>query len=479
MDTRHPEAAKPRATFMLPNWGVLRGLDEAHERGFRRFCDERNLDDRRRASTALERLQNALKGNEPPDYNDTIVTAAYLIDYHPQHCMMAYWAFSLLFNRVSVSHALYICDVGAGTGAARVGLALALLGCKKERKELPSTIYFDAHEPSDKMRAAGNSFVDALPGRVGEIVASFDYDEYAAVSDILPDVPERLRGNDEALRVVTAFHLSLPWYDNPSGNVGDAKSSLQSALRRVSPHAGLFTAHSDKEGSLTQALGDFARGANRVCIPGTRGDKPDHSQFYRYAKALGFRVTEGWRHYRFNPPRGVLLLQDKRAEQEERYRQRRAVPVLRPERRQQELAHYNRGLAYARKGEYDRAIQAYNQALTLKPNLDPAYYNRGVAYARKGEYRRAESDFSKALTLGYDRTKVEARLAELCQEHERREQAGAAERERRRLAAAERQAAECAEAAERERRERAERVEAKRQRKGVLARLWNALRGRN
>ncbi len=470
MDTRQP--------FALPSPGMLRRLDQAHEQGFRRFCDERNLDDRRRTSTALERLQNALKGNDPPDYNDTIVTAAYLVDYHPRHCMMAYWAFSLLFNRFSVHNDLYVCDVGAGTGAACVGLALALLGCKKERKKLPSAIYFDAHEPSDMMRAAGNSFVDALPGRIGEMVASFDYDEYAAVSDILPDVPERLRGNDDALRVVTAFHLSLPWYDDPFGYVGDAETSLQSALCRVSPHVGLFTAHSDKEGSLTQALGDFARGAKRVCIPRTRGDKPDHSQFYRYAKSLGFRVTEGWRHYRFSPPRGVLLLQDRRAEQVERYQQRRAAAERRPERRQQELTHYNRGLSYARKGEYDLAIQSYNQALTLNSNLDPAYYNRGIAYARKGKYRRAESDFRKALTLGYDRSKVEARLAELRQEHERREQAEAVERERQQRQAAW-WAREKRQRQERERRERAEAAERERQRKGVLARLWDALRGRN
>ena len=117
------------------------------------------------------------------------------------------------------------------------------------------------------------------------------------------------------------------------------------------------------------------------------------------------------------------------------------VATAEPQRRRQALAYYNRGNAFREKGEYDRAIQDYNQALTLKPNLDPAYYNRGIAYARKGEYRQAESDFSKALKLGYNRDMVEARLAELRQERGRREQA-----------------------------------EAERQRKGVLARLWNALK---
>ena len=81
---------------------------------------------------------------------------------------------------------------------------------------------------------------------------------------------------------------------------------------------------------------------------------------------------------------------------------------LRPERRQQELAHYNRGLAYARKGEYDRPSKPTTRPSRSSPTLTPPTTIGAFAYARKGEYRRAESDFSKALTLGYDRTKVEA-----------------------------------------------------------------------
>ncbi len=77
-----------------------------------------------------------------------------------------------------------------------------------------------------------------------------------------------------------------------------------------------------------------------------------------------------------------------------------------------------------------------NQALRRDPNHVAAYYNRGNVYAAKGAYKLAKSDFSKALELGYDRAAVEARLAELRQEQERREQAEAElrqERERREL----------------------------------------------
>ena len=88
--------------------------------------------------------------------------------------------------------------------------------------------------------------------------------------------------------------------------------------------------------------------------------------------------------------------------------------------------------------------------------------------------------------LGYDRAKVEAQLAELRQEWaaaERQavERAEAAERERERQRQ-ERERREQAEAAlrqERERRERAEAAERERERRGILARLWNALMGRN
>ena len=43
-------------------------------------------------------------------------------------------------------------------------------------------------------------------------------------------------------------------------------------------------------------------------------------------------------------------------------------------------AFYNRGLAYYAKGQHDRAIQDYDQAIKLKPSYADAFNNRGVAY---------------------------------------------------------------------------------------------------
>src|SRR5215475_10165435 len=64
------------------------------------------------------------------------------------------------------------------------------------------------------------------------------------------------------------------------------------------------------------------------------------------------------------------------------------------------IAFYNRGRAYAAgKGQYDRAIQDFDQAIRLKPNDAIAFYNRGFAYARKGQPDRAIQDFDQAIRL--------------------------------------------------------------------------------
>ena len=57
----------------------------------------------------------------------------------------------------------------------------------------------------------------------------------------------------------------------------------------------------------------------------------------------------------------------------------------------------NRGLAKAKSGEYEAAIEAYSAAILLNPNYAKAYNNRGVAKKRLGRYEAAIAD----MTLQY------------------------------------------------------------------------------
>ena len=65
-------------------------------------------------------------------------------------------------------------------------------------------------------------------------------------------------------------------------------------------------------------------------------------------------------------------------------------------------AYYNRGVAYAELGEYDREIEDYNKAIKLNKEYVEAYYNRGVTYVGLGKYNRAIEDFNKAIELNLD-----------------------------------------------------------------------------
>jgi tetratricopeptide (TPR) repeat protein len=64
-----------------------------------------------------------------------------------------------------------------------------------------------------------------------------------------------------------------------------------------------------------------------------------------------------------------------------------------------ERAYCHRGNAYTVKEEYDRAIQDFNEAIQLNPNAETAYYGRGYAYKEKGDYDRAIQDFNEAIRL--------------------------------------------------------------------------------
>jgi tetratricopeptide (TPR) repeat protein len=75
-------------------------------------------------------------------------------------------------------------------------------------------------------------------------------------------------------------------------------------------------------------------------------------------------------------------------------------------------AYNNRGNHYSRKGEYDRAIQDYNQSIKSNPNYPNAFNNRGAAYQKQGDYERAIKDFDEAIKLKPDYSIALANRAE-------------------------------------------------------------------
>ncbi len=66
------------------------------------------------------------------------------------------------------------------------------------------------------------------------------------------------------------------------------------------------------------------------------------------------------------------------------------------------LPYNGRGLAYHNLGQYHRAIDDYNHALRLKLDYAEAFYNRGNAYDELGQYQQAIHDYNEAIRLNPD-----------------------------------------------------------------------------
>jgi lipoprotein NlpI len=66
----------------------------------------------------------------------------------------------------------------------------------------------------------------------------------------------------------------------------------------------------------------------------------------------------------------------------------------------------NRGLAYYKKKDYDRAIEDYDQAIRLGLKDADSFYRRGLMYFEKDDYNRAIQDFNEALKLHPDNVAV-------------------------------------------------------------------------
>jgi lipoprotein NlpI len=84
------------------------------------------------------------------------------------------------------------------------------------------------------------------------------------------------------------------------------------------------------------------------------------------------------------------------------------------QRRTEESISYNdKGLSYARKGEYEMAIQSFKQAIRIRPDNAVAYGNLGSAYAALGKNEEAINSFKQSLRLNPNLVPVQFSLGDL------------------------------------------------------------------
>ena len=62
-------------------------------------------------------------------------------------------------------------------------------------------------------------------------------------------------------------------------------------------------------------------------------------------------------------------------------------------------AFYNRGNIYMSLGEYQKAINDYDQAIAINPKDAMVFCNRGFAYANLGEHQKAINDYDQAIAI--------------------------------------------------------------------------------
>ena len=62
-------------------------------------------------------------------------------------------------------------------------------------------------------------------------------------------------------------------------------------------------------------------------------------------------------------------------------------------------ARCDRACAYLDKDENDKAIADYDEAIRLDPKCGLAYYSRGYAYGKKGDYDKAIANYNEAIRL--------------------------------------------------------------------------------
>ena len=60
-----------------------------------------------------------------------------------------------------------------------------------------------------------------------------------------------------------------------------------------------------------------------------------------------------------------------------------------------------KGIVYYAKGDNAKAVQLFEEAIKLNPNFARAYYQRGMVFQAQEKYKEAVPDLEKAKSLGY------------------------------------------------------------------------------
>ncbi|MEO6871576.1 MAG: tetratricopeptide repeat protein [Chthoniobacterales bacterium] len=68
--------------------------------------------------------------------------------------------------------------------------------------------------------------------------------------------------------------------------------------------------------------------------------------------------------------------------------------------------HTNRGVKYAQKKEYEKAIEEFTKAIKLQPQDPKNYRNRGLTYRLMGDAKKSKVDYAKAIELDPETTKA-------------------------------------------------------------------------
>ncbi len=66
------------------------------------------------------------------------------------------------------------------------------------------------------------------------------------------------------------------------------------------------------------------------------------------------------------------------------------------------LQHYNKGVDFAKRGQYLEAIASYDKVVVINPNHVKAWYNRGVVLNNLGRYAEAVASYNKVIAIKPD-----------------------------------------------------------------------------